>query len=129
MDTLLEKLRKGKVDVYNLIEDFVTFIIQQLCKSPNTGKDVLRAVRHFFRSERISLDPRLVIECASIPKSYRVTKSDFVLYTVFFPTVARVEEELETEFYSLEGCRSGCKSSINSFEGRDNKDKSWQQRK
>lgn len=42
---------------------------------------------------------------------------------VFLYTLARVAQELETEFYSLEGFRSRCKSSINSFEGRDNKDK------
>ena len=49
IDTALEKLRKDKVDVYNLIEDFIAFIIQQLGKSPNTAKDVLKAVRSFFR--------------------------------------------------------------------------------
>src|SRR6187200_455028 len=35
INTVLEKLRKGKLDVYNLIEDFISFIIQQLGKSPN----------------------------------------------------------------------------------------------
>jgi integrase len=104
------------LDVYNLIEDFITFIIQQLGKSPNTAKDVLKAVRSFFRSERISLDPRLVTECASIPKSYRDTESDFVLDK---PTAAKIlgspmNRRLRVFLYMLasSGARAGELSSI-----------------
>ncbi|HET7390499.1 MAG TPA: hypothetical protein VFJ51_06725 [Nitrososphaeraceae archaeon] len=60
----LEKLRKGKLDVYNLIEDCIRFLLVELGKTPNTAKEVLKAVRSFLRSERTSLDPRLVTECA-----------------------------------------------------------------
>jgi len=116
INTVLEKLRKGKLDVYNFIEDFISFIIQQLGKSPNTAKDVLKAVRSFFRSERISLDPRLVTECASIPKSYRETESDFVLDK---PTAAKIlgspmNRRLRVFLYTLasSGARVGELSSI-----------------
>ena len=62
-----------------MIEDFVNFLLTDLHKTPNTADDVIKANRSFFRSERISLDPRLVSECASIPKSHRDTESDFIL--------------------------------------------------
>jgi hypothetical protein len=57
--------------------------------------------------ERISLDQRLVIECASIPKSHIDTESDFVLCK---PTIAiLVSCEQAFESISIYSCKSGAR--------------------
>jgi integrase len=116
IDTALEKLRKGKLDVYNLIEDCIRFLLVDLGKTPNTAKEVLKAVRSFLRSERVSLDPRLVTECASIPKPHKDTESDFALDK---PTAAKIlgspmNRRLRVFLYTLasSGARVGELSSI-----------------
>lgn len=98
----------------------------------------MKAVRSFL-GQRVYHDPRLVTECASILKLYRDTESDFVLDK---PTAAKIlgspmnrhlrvilytlaSSGARAKFFSLEGCRFRSKSGISSFEGRDNKDKSW----
>ncbi|HET7391025.1 MAG TPA: tyrosine-type recombinase/integrase, partial [Nitrososphaeraceae archaeon] len=114
IEAVVTKLRKSELDVYTIIEDFVTFLIQDLEKSSNTANETLKAVKSFLRSERISLDNKLVSECASIARSYK--DSEFALDKV---TVSKILQSVKLRRLRVflfclasSGCRIGELSSV-----------------
>src|SRR5436309_11274512 len=71
IETLIPKIKANQLDIYTLIEDFVNFIINDLQKSSSTARESVKAISSFFRSERLPLDPKILSDCAGIPKTHR----------------------------------------------------------
>lgn len=71
IDEAVLKLRTNELDIYQMVEDFVNFIIEDLGKSLNTAKVSLKPVTSLLRSERILIDTKMIAESASIPRQLR----------------------------------------------------------
>jgi integrase len=71
IDEAVLRLRTNKLDIYQMVEDFVNFMIEDLGKSLNTAKVSLKPVKSLLRSERIQIDPKMIAESASIPRQFR----------------------------------------------------------
>jgi integrase len=114
IEAVVAKLHKNELDVYTLIEDYVTFMLQQLSKSPNTTNQTLRAITSFLRSERISLDTKLAGEVACVPKMYK--DSEYALDKVMVSKILQSAKirRLRAFLFCLasSGCRIGELSSV-----------------
>lgn len=71
IDQAIAKLKRNELDIYETVENFTNFMLHDLNKSPNTAHAALKAVKSLLRSERISLDPKVIAESAGIPKPYK----------------------------------------------------------
>jgi integrase len=83
IDDMVSRLkRKENEDEFNpylLVRDFVEFLINDLHKGISTIKTCMKALKGLLRSEMISLDDKLVLECASVPKSYSDESNEHAL--------------------------------------------------
>jgi integrase len=74
INDMISKLKRRQneeeFNPYLVIRDFVEFLINDLHKGTSTIKNCMKAIKGLLRSEMISLDDRLVLECASVPKEY-----------------------------------------------------------
>lgn len=71
IETVIPKIKNGKLDVYLLIEDFVSFILNELGKSANNAKMGVSVVKSLLRSSMISIDANIVKNTAGVPRAYR----------------------------------------------------------
>ena len=71
IETVIPKIKNGKLDVYLLIEDFVSFILNELGKSANNAKMGVSVVKSLLRSSMISIDANIVKNTAGVPRAFR----------------------------------------------------------
>ena len=74
IDDMIARLKKKEneetFNPYLIIGDFVEFLLKDLHKGTSSIKNCMKASKGLMRSEMISLDDRLVSECASVPRGY-----------------------------------------------------------
>ena len=81
-DMITKLKRKENEETFNpylLIGDFVELLLKDLHKGTSSIKNCMKAAKGLMRSEMISLDDRLVSECASVPKVYTDESNDHAL--------------------------------------------------
>lgn len=70
IETLVTRLQRKPKEAYNVIGEFVHFMIHDLKKSTTTINSSLKSIKGLLRSEMITLDSKILQESASVPKSY-----------------------------------------------------------
>src|SRR6476646_9212682 len=71
IETVIPKIKNHKIDVYLLIEDFVSFLLNELKKSASTTKMGVNVVKSLLRSSIITIDANIVKNTAGVPRAYR----------------------------------------------------------
>lgn len=103
-------------EVYTIISGFVQFMLNDLKKSTATINSSLKAVKGLLRSEMITLDTRLILESASVPRAYRDESNEYALDK---PTVSKILQSVKVRRLRVflfclasSGCRVGELSAI-----------------
>lgn len=103
-------------EVYTTISSFVQFMLNDLKKSTATINSSLKAVKGLLHSEMITLDTRLVLESASVPRAYRDESNEYALDK---PTVSKILQSVKVRRLRVflfclasSGCRVGELASI-----------------
>ena len=71
-DVLVGKIKSGELDPYNVLSNFVAFLVKEN-KSPKTIGTYLTGLRGFFASEDIALDPARLRAKVTIPVQYAIS--------------------------------------------------------
>jgi integrase len=72
IENVIPKIKSGKeMDVYLLIEDFVSFMLNELGKSKNGARMSVNVVKSLLRSSLITIDSNIVKNTAGVPRTYR----------------------------------------------------------